>query len=631
MPGVFISYRNGDVAHAAGRLHAELVHHYGRSVVHRDKVFLTAGDRWWRSIVGRIRSSDVVLPVIGPSWLAARSGGSGASIDYMEMEIEVALRAGVQVIPILVDDTEMPDAGDLPPGIRSISSIQALRLRDDAFEEDLEELKEKLNKYLSNNKAIFDRIIGRLRSPVAFAFGAVGLASSLVGLWQFVDQQRPSPPSLEVMSGEFNVVIADLTERSEEENSVSVQSRSFSSALGDDLVDGFSQGSPRQLQVEVLRVGADFLIDSADSNERAGQARTLAELVNADMVIYGSISFDGTLPDRRTEIVPEFYLTPRAVPDALELVGAYRFGVVRSPFDVSQRPEERPDIFIQLDELTRQLIQFSSGLMQFRGGQYSGALQTFQSLGEDGDWPTDAGPEIVPLFVGNMQGILGDLDLAEEAYTHSLDFRPRYGRALVGLAEVRFQRARGQSCVSGANREGLIEAARGFEALSATANYDAPVEAQIEAKALLGVARVDLCMAAVERDDLDRAVGSLERVIEAYRSDDSLRGLAAEAYANLGFAQDIMDLDQEAISSFAEAAHLTESLERKAEWSRWRARLLVSQCQFDTADEVFSESITAYNLALEQATESFIVDRLHEGQSATEHDRQAASSDRRCR
>ncbi len=85
----------------------------------------------------RMRQSAVVLALIGPNWLRQptvmqRMLGRGTGPDHVVMEIEIAMRNGVPIIPVLVDGATMPTDPGLPPSIRTVSSLNAMKVRGGA-------------------------------------------------------------------------------------------------------------------------------------------------------------------------------------------------------------------------------------------------------------------------------------------------------------------------------------------------------------------------------------------------------------------------------------------------------------------------------------------------------------------
>ena len=99
---IFISYRRSDTPDAAGVLYDALASKYGEPNVFMD-VELQPGTRYEEVIMQRVRSSDVLIALIGPTWLTA-SDEEGRRLDHPEdllrREIVAALERGATVIPV---------------------------------------------------------------------------------------------------------------------------------------------------------------------------------------------------------------------------------------------------------------------------------------------------------------------------------------------------------------------------------------------------------------------------------------------------------------------------------------------------------------------------------------------------
>jgi hypothetical protein len=119
---LFISYRKSDVESAARALYERLV-----TLLGADRIFLEGepshGSRF------------VLLVLIGPRWLEALHH------DPRFGEIADALRnPDAWVVPVLVAEAAMPSPHQLPPALRGLAERQAVRLRLEAFEEDVQRL-----------------------------------------------------------------------------------------------------------------------------------------------------------------------------------------------------------------------------------------------------------------------------------------------------------------------------------------------------------------------------------------------------------------------------------------------------------------------------------------------------------
>ena len=153
MAAIFLSYRRDDSAGYAGRLGASLEDLLGPGAVFRDVDALEPGQDFVTAIESRVRSCNAFLAVIGREWLDARTKDGVRRLDdpgdYVRREIGAALaRAGLPVIPVLVEGAEMPAAEQLPEELRALTRRHAIALRDDSWEHDVGRLATVLAKAL---------------------------------------------------------------------------------------------------------------------------------------------------------------------------------------------------------------------------------------------------------------------------------------------------------------------------------------------------------------------------------------------------------------------------------------------------------------------------------------------------
>jgi SIR2-like protein/TIR domain-containing protein len=147
---VFISYRRTDAPSASRQLAEALKLRFGADRVFFDTRDVAAGTEWRRDAVRRVQEADIVLAIIGPHWGAAaeerfhRSKLDPASEDLVRLEVETAFAHRRTVIPVLVDDAEMPAREALPRPFRPLADVQAQILRHASWERDVEALAEAL-------------------------------------------------------------------------------------------------------------------------------------------------------------------------------------------------------------------------------------------------------------------------------------------------------------------------------------------------------------------------------------------------------------------------------------------------------------------------------------------------------
>lgn len=175
-PRLFISYRRSDCEGSAGRLADALALQFGRRRVFLDSAKIDFGADFVRVVAAEIARADIVLAVIGPQWLQAaddRGRRLERHDDPVRFELELALRSGKRVVPVLIDGAVMPAGEQLPPVLAALATRNAATLRNAAFAADFDVLVDEL---LGRARGTLRTELDRLRR---FAIGA-GSAALLV-------------------------------------------------------------------------------------------------------------------------------------------------------------------------------------------------------------------------------------------------------------------------------------------------------------------------------------------------------------------------------------------------------------------------------------------------------------------
>jgi hypothetical protein len=190
MGGVFISYRRGDASGYAGRLREGLERRLGAGQVFRDADTIRPGQDFVQAIDAQVSGCAALLALIGEEWLHATNAAGqqrlGLADDFVTLEIAGALkRPDVLVVPVLVEGTRMPAADDLPPAIRDLSKRQAISLRDESWDEDVDRLAAVLERACHEPAAPRSSGIVRVVQIAALVF-ALAMAALLVGRFRSV-------------------------------------------------------------------------------------------------------------------------------------------------------------------------------------------------------------------------------------------------------------------------------------------------------------------------------------------------------------------------------------------------------------------------------------------------------------
>jgi hypothetical protein len=182
---IFISYRRGESAGYAGRLHESLERRLGDGHVFRDVDELEPGQDFVDAITARLRDCAACVVMIGQEWLLVTDRTDRRRLeqpnDYVRLEIEAALaRPDLLVVPVLVEGTPMPSAEDLPDTIRALSRRHALSLRDETWDADVDRLVTALEKTIGRRTLTGDlnpiSRLPRLASGTLVAWSAIAAA-----------------------------------------------------------------------------------------------------------------------------------------------------------------------------------------------------------------------------------------------------------------------------------------------------------------------------------------------------------------------------------------------------------------------------------------------------------------------
>ena len=119
MPGIFISYRRNESAGHAGRLFDRLTSRFGEDRVFMDVDTLVPSDRFATRIEKAIATADVMLVLIGPTWVA-QADRLAQPDDFIRREILAALRVECRLVPVCLDGAAIPAAATLPEDLQPL-------------------------------------------------------------------------------------------------------------------------------------------------------------------------------------------------------------------------------------------------------------------------------------------------------------------------------------------------------------------------------------------------------------------------------------------------------------------------------------------------------------------------------
>jgi hypothetical protein len=147
---VFMSYRREDAAGYAGRLYDSLTSRLDVADVFMDVGDIEPGVDFTDAIAHAVERTDVMLALIGPRWTTAATPEGRRRLDdpddYVVAEIGEALERDVRVIPVLLENTPMPTANDLPDRICGLTRRNAIELSTVSWRSDVDALVDALHR-----------------------------------------------------------------------------------------------------------------------------------------------------------------------------------------------------------------------------------------------------------------------------------------------------------------------------------------------------------------------------------------------------------------------------------------------------------------------------------------------------
>lgn len=211
----FFSYRRDDAEAEAGRIADRFHASLGRDEVFFDTMAIDGGDRWMKRIDEALSEAQVMLVIIGRSWLTLPGANGQPRLfdphDVVAYEIANALDRGIRVIPVRVQGAPLPRVDALPSALARLVGFNDHEVRSGtAFDRDVE--------------ALIDAATGRSRGwrrwmprgPAGLATAAVGVLGLVAGGWALQandtastdDSSRLDRPPISVASPPSNTLPA---------------------------------------------------------------------------------------------------------------------------------------------------------------------------------------------------------------------------------------------------------------------------------------------------------------------------------------------------------------------------------------------------------------------------------------
>jgi TIR domain len=154
--GIFISYRREDTEGQAGRLYHDLVRAFGANRIFIDVAGIELGIDFRKAIEDKISSCGILLSLMGPRWLDAKNEAGHRRLEYpmdfVRLETATALKRGIPVIPVLVQNASMPRPDQLPEELRDLTFRNASVLTHARWDSDTAVLIKGLKRLIDEKK-----------------------------------------------------------------------------------------------------------------------------------------------------------------------------------------------------------------------------------------------------------------------------------------------------------------------------------------------------------------------------------------------------------------------------------------------------------------------------------------------
>ena len=160
-PVIYICYRRSDSALYALALSATLKDRFGNDSVFLDVEKIGGVHTWKQQLDEHLSRSMVVLVLIGPKWVSDFKKHATCSAaekndgklpeepeDWVKSEIKGALDKKTHIIPIVVGGaSRLPKPSQIPADVRRVLDYQAIRVREEAWQRDVDALVAAIEKH----------------------------------------------------------------------------------------------------------------------------------------------------------------------------------------------------------------------------------------------------------------------------------------------------------------------------------------------------------------------------------------------------------------------------------------------------------------------------------------------------
>ena len=167
--GIFISYRRDGSSTFSSILYYELCKYFSANIIFKDAVTLKPGTDFKKEIEQALDRSSILLVLLDKNWAQLKNNNGELRLfeenDFVRQEIRTAIEKNIEIIPVLFENGQMPDANALPADIQVFCNKQAFTIHVDSVMQDIAELIQYIRskkRFLYDEKSItgaYERII----------------------------------------------------------------------------------------------------------------------------------------------------------------------------------------------------------------------------------------------------------------------------------------------------------------------------------------------------------------------------------------------------------------------------------------------------------------------------------------
>ncbi len=152
---IFISYRRDDTGEP-NRLCDALAKRFGKRAVAIDRSDIDYGSDFPDWIRNAVKKAKVVLVLIGRRWVSLEDKDGNRRLtnpgDWVAEEVGLALEHTPRVVPVLLDEAELPRADDLPERIRELVEKQLCEISPTRWAYDVGQLADSIDLFLRRGR-----------------------------------------------------------------------------------------------------------------------------------------------------------------------------------------------------------------------------------------------------------------------------------------------------------------------------------------------------------------------------------------------------------------------------------------------------------------------------------------------